>query len=157
MNEDDILVVDWQGTPLRAGKPSAETGLHTQLYRRDSQIGAVLHTHSPVAVLLSHIWPTDNVILHGWELQKALTGETSHLGHVRIPIFDNTQDIEQLATDVEHSMQQHGQGHAYLIRGHGIYTWGNDIHTCFRHLEALEHLLDYQLQCRQLGFVPITE
>lgn len=153
----DILVVDWQGQPLSAGKPSAETGLHTQLYRRDTNIGAVLHTHSPSAVLLSQIWPSNLLILQGWELQKALTGESTHLNAVRIPIFDNTQDIEQLASDVEQHMQQHGQGHAYLIRGHGIYTWGSDIHTCFRHLEALDHLLQYELQRRQLGLATITE
>ena len=43
-------------------------------------------------------------------------------------------------------MQQHGQGHAYLIRGHGVYTWGKDIAECYRHLEAIEHLLGYQLE-----------
>lgn len=157
LTEADILVVDWQGQALSAGKPSAETGLHTQLYRRDAQIGAVLHTHSPVAVLLSQIWPNHTLTLHGWELQKALSGETTHLGHIHIPIFDNTQDIDQLAHEVEQHMQLHGQGHAYLIRGHGIYTWGSDIHTCFRHLEALDHLLQYELQRRQLGLAPITE
>ena len=34
-------------------KPSAETGLHTQLYRRFPECGAVLHTHSLHATLLS--------------------------------------------------------------------------------------------------------
>ena len=47
-------------------------------------------------------------------------------------------------------MAQQGQGHAYLIRGHGVYTWGKNISECFRHLEALEHLLGYQLQLLQL-------
>ena len=146
----DILAVDMQGKPLSEGKPSAETGLHTQLYRRDANIGAVLHTHSPTVVLLSQIWKDDSISLTGWELQKAFAGETTHEGTVTFPIFPNDQDIDRLAAQVEDHMQQYGQGHAYLIRGHGVYTWGKDLAECFRHLEALEHLLGYQLELLKL-------
>ncbi|MEC7546414.1 MAG: methylthioribulose 1-phosphate dehydratase [Pseudomonadota bacterium] len=142
----DILAVNMQGEPLSEGKPSAETGLHTQLYRRDNHIGAVLHTHSPTVVLLSQIWKDDALSMTGWELQKAFAGETTHEGTVTFPIFPNDQDIGRLAGQVEQHMQQHGQGHAYLIRGHGVYTWGKDLAECYRHLEAIEHLLGYQLE-----------
>ena len=149
----DILAVDWQGNALTDGKPSAETLLHTQLYQRDSDIGAVLHTHSPVAVVLSQVWQSDAISLTGWELQKAFAGEDSHEGTVTFPLFANHQDIHRLATLVEDTMQQQGQGHAYLIRGHGVYTWGKDLASCFRHLEALENLLGYQLELLKLGAV----
>ena len=142
----DILAVNMQGEPLSEGKPSAETGLHTQPYRRDANIGAVLHTHSPTVVLLSQIWQDDSLSITGWELQKAFAGETTHEGTVTFPIFPNDQDIDRLSAQVEDHMQQHGQGHAYLIRGHGVYTWGKDIAECYRHLEAIEHLLGYQLE-----------
>ena len=142
----DILAVNMQGDPLSEGKPSAETGLHTQLYRRDNHIGAVLHTHSPTVVLLSQIWKDDALSMTGWELQKAFAGETTHEDTVTFPIFPNDQDIDRLAGQVEQHMQQHGQGHAYLIRGHGVYTWGKDLAECYRHLEAIEHLLGYQLE-----------
>src|SRR5690606_29038336 len=46
LTERDVMVVDLQGKALTDNKPSAETGLHTSLYRFDSAIGAVLHTHS---------------------------------------------------------------------------------------------------------------
>lgn len=146
LTSTDILVVDFQGQPLTTGKPSAETLLHTQLYARDTSIGAVLHTHSPVSVILSQIWPESRLTLQGWELQKAFAGESTHENSISFPIFANTQDISTLATEVEADMQQHGQPYAYLIRGHGVYTWGKDLAECFRHLEALEHLLGYQLE-----------
>lgn len=146
----DILVVDWAGQPLSPGKPSAETLLHTQLYQRDERIGAVLHTHSPVAVVLSQIWPQAQLSLTGWELQKAFAGETTHEDTVTFPLFANDQDIGRLSAAVEQHMQQQGQGHAYLIRGHGVYTWGKDLAECFRHLEALENLLGYQLELLKL-------
>lgn len=146
LQPSDILVVDLAGQPITNGKPSAETLLHTQLYARDANIGAVLHTHSPVTVVLSQLWADASISIQGWELQKAFAGESSHQNTLTFPIFDNTQNIEQLASQVEQNMQQHGQPYAYLIRGHGVYTWGKDLSECFRHLEALEHLLSYQLE-----------
>ncbi|MDF1762989.1 MAG: methylthioribulose 1-phosphate dehydratase [Oleibacter sp.] len=150
LTEQDILVVDMNGQPLSPGKPSAETLLHTQLYRRDANIGAVLHTHSPTVVLLSQIWAEDQLSVSGWELQKAFAGETTHEDTITFPIFANDQDITRLASAVETAMQHQGQGHAYLIRGHGVYTWGKDLKECFKHLEAIEHLLGYQLELLKL-------
>ena len=47
--EDDIMVVDFDGKAVGSDhRPSAETLLHTQLYRRFPDIGCVLHTHSKV-------------------------------------------------------------------------------------------------------------
>ncbi|WP_028295069.1 methylthioribulose 1-phosphate dehydratase [Oceanobacter kriegii] len=151
LTPEQILVVDWQGKPHTPGKPSAETLLHTQLYERDKNIGAVLHTHSHNAVVLSHIVKDDILVLEGWELLKAFAGQTTHECRMEIPVFDNDQDIERLSGLVEQRMQQHQQGHAYLIRGHGVYTWGRDLAECFRHLEALEHLFGYQLEMKRMA------
>ncbi len=118
--------------------------------KADAGIGAVLHTHSPVAVVLSQIWPQEQLSISGWELQKAFAGETTHEATLNFPLFANDQDIARLAAQVETTMQQQGQGHAYLIRGHGVYTWGKDLTECFRHLEALENLLGYQLELLKL-------
>lgn len=41
--------------------------------------------------------------------------------------------------------------HAYLIRGHGLYTWATDLSACYRQIEALETLLAIELDRRRLG------
>lgn len=138
----DIMQVDLAGRSLDGKKPSAETLLHTQLYRRDPEIGAVLHTHSLKATLVSTS-AAEVVQFEGLELLKAFHGVSSHQSVMRIPVFDNTQDIALLAQQVDAWMQEHGTGHAYLIRGHGLYTWGRNLDETMRHLEALEFLLDY--------------
>lgn len=138
----DIMQVDLSGQALDGNKPSAETMLHTRLYQRDAEIGAVLHTHSLKATLVS-MMATDSITLSGLELLKAFAGNSSHDSTLSIPVFDNMQDIAALATEVDDWMEQHGTGHAYLIRGHGLYTWGRDLPETLRHLEALEFLLDY--------------
>ncbi|MCC1496370.1 methylthioribulose 1-phosphate dehydratase [Alcanivorax sp. 1008] len=152
LNEADVMVVDMQGTPASNGKPSAETGLHTQIYRRFTNIGAVLHTHSLASTVLTMHWPErSELVLSGYELLKALDGVTSHDTELVIPIFDNTQDIDALARDVDAAMANGRIRYAYLIRGHGIYTWAKDMTTCFRQIEALEVLLAVELERRKIG------
>jgi methylthioribulose-1-phosphate dehydratase len=152
LNEADVMVVDMQGMPASSGKPSAETGLHTQIYRRFANIGAVLHTHSLASTVLTMHWPERNeLVLKGYELLKALDGVNTHDTELVIPIFDNTQDIEALASDVDAAMAAGRIRYAYLIRGHGIYTWAKDMATCFRQIEALEVLLAVELERRKIG------
>lgn len=150
LKPEDILVVDMQGNALTEGKPSAETLLHTQLYQHDANIGAVLHTHSPNSVLMSHITQQNHLEIEGWELLKAIQGIKTHETQITIPIFENTQNIDVLAKEVDALMARQTV-YAYLIRGHGIYTWGQNIEECFRHLEALESLMHYELTLLKLG------
>ncbi len=138
----DIMRIGADGTPKEDMKPSAETALHLGLYARDPAINAVLHTHSVNATLISMQSP-DGLTFDGLEILKAFAGVTTHETSMHIPVFANRQDVAALAGDVERHMQAHGQGHAYLIAGHGLYTWGRDIDECLRHLEALEYLFDY--------------
>ena len=152
LSESDIMEVDFAGQPHSDGKPSAETALHTQLYRHDERIGAVLHTHSLASTVLTMHYPeTTQLSLAGYELLKALAGVDSHDCQINLPIFDNTQDIDALATQVEECMNSGGISHAYLIRGHGLYTWATDMASCYRQLEALEVLLAVELERRKLA------
>ena len=150
LQPEDILLVDFSGTAISPGKPSAETLLHTQLYQYDENIGAVLHTHSPASVMLSQFLKSDNLKIQGWELLKALPGIKSHEESVTIPIFNNNQDIKKLSQLVDEKIKK-STFHAYLIKGHGIYTWGKNLDECFCHLEALESLMEYELTALKLA------
>lgn len=144
LTRDDIVLLSPDGQTRSGGKPSAETALHLQLYARDPAIGAVLHTHSLTAVQVS-MPAAREIVLAGLELLKAFPGIDSHETELSIPVFENNQDTGALAAAVEARMRAHGQGHAYLIRGHGVYTWASDLRACLLHLEALEYLLRYYL------------
>jgi len=139
---EDIMAVDLNGRPLVDAVPSAETLLHAQLYRRSPNIRAVLHTHSTIATVLTLQCPDAAISVVGYELEKAFHGVTSHESELIFPVFENNQDIAALAGRVDRWMDEHGTGYGYLIRGHGVYTWGRDMPECLRHLEALEFLLD---------------
>ncbi|PPU94951.1 methylthioribulose 1-phosphate dehydratase [Xanthomonas albilineans] len=149
--EDDIMVVDFDGQAVgRPLRPSAETLLHTQLYRRFPEIGCVLHTHSPVQTIASRLYAAQgHVRLEGYELLKALHGNQTHETAVDLPVFANTQDMTVLAAQVDALLDRNALW-GYLIDGHGLYAWGRDMAEARRHLDAFEFLLHCELELRKL-------
>ena len=145
LSQADILTIDSQGQVLESNlKASYETGLHTQLYARDAGLGSVLHTHSVASTVISRM-SGSSVELSGYELLKIFDGIETHDTSMQIPIYENDQNIEALAGRIDADMQRNGIGHAYLIRGHGIYTWGPDVKTTQYRVEALEFMLECEM------------
>lgn len=144
----DFLTVDLEGNPTQKEeslKPSAETLLHCQIYRRFSKSRAVLHTHSVFGTLLSQEFlPQGYLEIKQYEMLKALDGIHSHETTLRIPIFPNSQDMVYLSKEVEKFMQANPNIKAYLIAGHGLYSWASSVAACRRQVEALEFLLQCQ-------------
>ena len=148
---DDVLATDLSGNSLEPGKkPSAETLLHTQLYRWCPQIGAVLHTHSVNATVLSRLTPGAVIEFEDYELQKAFSGVSSHESRVQVPIFDNDQDIARVAAKVQPWLEAYPECVGYLIRGHGLYTWGARMSDALRQIEAFEFLFECELKTRAI-------
>jgi len=153
LGRDDIMLIDLDGQAVgTAARPSAETALHTQVYRRWPEANAVLHTHSRTQSVASRLYARDGVVrLAGWELQKAISGYATHESVLDIPVFPNTQHMPELVAQVDAWLDVGKPLHAYLIDGHGIYTWGRDMAEARRHLEALEFLLGCEMDLRRLS------
>jgi len=146
LTADDIMLIDAAGHSLDGRRPSAETGLHLQIYRRFPDAGAVLHPHSVNATLLSR-GRRAPLVLTDYELLKAFPGVDTHEFALTVPVFDNCQDIPALAAEVDDWMMRHqGPVHGYLIGGHGFYTWGATVDDALRHVEAFEFLFDCELR-----------
>lgn len=145
LTEDAFLIADLDGRPEDvARKASYETLLHCQLYRHDPSIGSVLHTHSVANTLLSRRHAS--IRLAGYELLKILPGIQTHEVAVEVPVFDNDQDIQRLARRVDDHMKQHPAIPAYLIAGHGLYTWGSSVAQARYRVEALEFMFECELR-----------
>jgi methylthioribulose-1-phosphate dehydratase len=150
LTPDDIMLIDSEGHSLDGKKPSAETLLHTALYRRYPAVGAVLHPHSPGATVVSRL-VREAVVLEDYELLKALAGIDTHEARVVIPIFPNDQDIPRLARKVDEYIERRGDIYGYIIAGHGFYTWGASVRDALRHVEALEFLFDLEIRLHGVG------
>lgn len=152
LTEADIMVVNMGNEPVATHhRPSAEAALHTHLYRKFPDVGAVLHTHSPTQTIAGLLYAqTGHVPLRGYELFKALRGHATHETEVDLPVVPNSQDMDVLTASVDAVLTQPNQW-GYLIAGHGLYAWGRDIAEARRHLDAFEFMLGCELEMRRLG------
>lgn len=155
LTPDDVMALTLDGRPLDpAFKPSAETALHLQLYRCLPATGAILHTHSRHQSVASRAFARRGaIVLRGWELQKAIEGYDSHASELSVPIFPNSQAMPDIEARVDAWLDAGRPLSAYLIEGHGLYTWGHDMQQAQRHLEALDFLLACELDLQRFGDV----
>ncbi len=151
LTEDDIMVVDFDGRAVATEqRPSAETVLHTRLYRRMPDIGCVLHTHSLSQTLASKLYSgAGHIRFEEYELIKAFRGQETHETIMDVPVLANNQHIPTLAAQVDVLLDK-GPIWGYLIEGHGMYAWGRDMAEARRHLEAFEFLINCELEMRKL-------
>jgi len=133
------------------GKPSAETLLHLEIARRRGA-GAVLHTHSVWTTVLSELHGgAGGFEIEGYEMLKGLSGVSSHEHREWIPIVENDQDMPRLARRVGETLEERPEAHAFLLRRHGLYTWGDTLAEAERHVEILEFLFETVGLHLQLG------
>ena len=126
--------------------------LHVVLAGAPVTAGAILHTHSVWGTLLSdRFFDSRGFAIEGYEMLKGLEGTTTHETSHWVPIFDNTQDIPSLAKEVQAMLESdpHKISHGFLIRKHGLYTWGKDVFSARRHIEVYEFL--FECEARRLG------
>lgn len=147
----DFLQVEIATNKAPSGrKPSAETGLHTLIYRLFPDAAAVLHVHTVNATVLSRVEKSGELRLSGYEMQKSLSGQTTHLDTLPIALFDNDQDIDALAGRIEAYSRENLLRYGFLLRGHGLTCWGRSVEEAKRHLEGLEFLFECEMQRRLL-------
>ena len=146
LKRTDFVRVGEDGKPTVSGQPksSAETLLHVVAASQPG-VGAVLHTHSVWSTILSDcFFPQGGIEISGYEMLKGLAGVSTHEHTSWIEIFENTQDIPALAEQVRERLSDAAEPltHGYLIRRHGLYTWGRDLDEARRHVEIFEFLLE---------------
>jgi methylthioribulose-1-phosphate dehydratase len=155
----DVVEIDEHGTVVEgSGKPSAEASLHVAIARARGA-GAVLHTHSIWSTILSDAAaPTGGegggLAIEGYEMLKGLDGVHTHDHREWLPILDNTQDWAAAVPLVESVLREQPQAHGFLIRRHGLYTWGRDLAEAKRQTEILEFLFEVMGRKRGMTWQP---
>ena len=155
LTADQILEIDEQGAVIQGlGKPSAEARLHVEIVRARGA-DAVLHTHSLWSTLLSDEHAAQGGFeIEGYEMLKGLAGVSSHEHREWIPILENDQDMARLGAAMRHLLSRHPASHAFLLRRHGMYTWGSTLAEALRHVEVVEFLLEAVGRGKERGGVP---
>jgi len=144
LTAEQILLIDEHATVVSGhpSKPSAESPLHVRL-AKEFGAQAVLHTHSVWSTTLSDVHAErGGVTIEGYEMLKGLSGVETHEHREWLPIIENSQNMNVLAETVSRILHKSPGAHGFLLRRHGLYTWGNDLEEAKRHVEILEFLLE---------------
>ena len=137
MSPGDVVLVDTDGTVADGRrKPSSEAGFHLALYRKRSDIGAVVHTHS--------VYASTMACLH-WEIPAVhyLIGFAGK----KVPLAPYaTFGTEALAHNVAEGI---GDGNAVLLANHGLVAVGAGLAEAFSCAEEIELVarIYYQARC----------
>jgi methylthioribose-1-phosphate isomerase len=139
LTADDIVTVAVGDSQPVSGsrRPSAETAIHTAIYRA-TDADAVVHVHAPHATAQT-VGASTTLTFTGYELIKGL-GTTSTIS---IPVFTNHADAARIGADIERYLTQHPEAPPVLfITGHGITAWGADLAQARDRIECLEAMCE---------------
>jgi methylthioribulose-1-phosphate dehydratase len=122
-------------------KSSAETDIHLFLYELFPTTGCILHTHSLYGTFFSnHLASKKEISWESWEIQKGIKGNLTHEGRLTLPIVSNSQDMKDITSAIKPHLSKTSFG--FLIAGHGLYAWGENLFEAKRHIETFEFLLE---------------
>src|SRR5438128_1401069 len=125
-----------------SGVTSREPLLHIAI-ARGVDAGAVLHTHSVFSTVLSGSHSAQGgIALEGFEMLKGLEGVRTHKHREWLPILENSQDMIELGERVSKTLRESPGIHGFLLKEHGLYTWGAGLQEAKRHVEILEFLME---------------
>lgn len=130
-------------------KPSQCTPLFLAAFTRRGA-GCCIHTHSQWAVLVTLLLETraataaattgnDKTHPRLFEINNIEQikgfgrghGKQGNLGYhdtLRIPVIENTAHEEDLTEFLEAAMDEYPDTYAVLVRRHGVYVWGDNVH-----------------------------
>ncbi|WP_280392478.1 S-methyl-5-thioribose-1-phosphate isomerase [Nocardia brasiliensis] len=139
-----VRVVDAAPVTDHGRKPSAETTIHTAVYRATAA-RAVVHIHPPYATALATrpgaLDAVTTVRITDYELIKGLGGTDP--AAIDIPVYPNWSDVPRIGADIERYLTDHPDAPPILfIAGHGITAWGDNLSQARDRAECLEALCE---------------
>ena len=118
-------------------KPSQCTPLFLAAFTRRGA-GCCIHTHSQWAVLVTllleaegnkKVFEINNIEqIKGFGKGMDKVGNLGYHDTLRIPVIENTPHEEDLTEFLEEAMEKHPDAYAVLVRRHGVYVWGDNVH-----------------------------
>jgi ribulose-5-phosphate 4-epimerase/fuculose-1-phosphate aldolase len=147
---EDVMVVAHDGTSIDPGgrKPYAERYIHGAVYQARSEVGAVVHHHSPTVIPFSVTSARLSPVMH----------MCAGIG-TRVPTWDSRArfgDTNLLVTNVEMARDLAaalGLRSAILMRGHGAVVAGASLREVVFNSIYLQLNADLQMKAQTLGDV----
>lgn len=140
LQKDEIVHMNFEGEALSSGKlPSTEAKMHTAIYKARKKVGAVIHTHSPYATMLSIVRKGIPIIMEEQVIFLGGSIDLSQFGKA------HTDEISNAALDAL------GIKNAALLANHGVIVCGRSVDHCVKFTELVEKLAKMYWGALQIG------
>lgn len=144
LHEEDITVVDLEGKVLEGKKPSKETGMHLEVYRKRPDVAAVLHA--------SPFWTTFAACTT-MEMKTDLFIESMYYDEklLRVPYFHaGSSALAEAVSKVAEKT------HVILMEHHGMLCYDRNLKECRSALEVTENVCRMNIMAQSAG-IPLQE
>lgn len=144
LHEEDITVVDLEGKVLEGKKPSKETGMHLEVYRKCPDVAAVLHA--------SPFWTTFAACTT-MEMKTDLFIESMYYDEklLRVPYFHaGSSALAEAVSKVAEKT------HVILMEHHGMLCYDQNLKECRSALEVTENVCRMNIMAQSAG-IPLQE
>jgi ribulose-5-phosphate 4-epimerase/fuculose-1-phosphate aldolase/pimeloyl-ACP methyl ester carboxylesterase len=143
---DSLAVLDLDGN-LREGRlqsTSAEiVSMHAIVYKRRPDVGAVIHTHSPMVSTYAMAHQPMPIHYEGLLRQGVSTP---------IPVAAwGPRGSRESVTNIEQALAENPHASAVLLANHGLLAWGRDQLSVARLIISLEEAAEMMLRAEHVG------
>ncbi|KPL03870.1 MAG: hypothetical protein AMJ90_02875 [candidate division Zixibacteria bacterium SM23_73_2] len=140
LESEDLVLVDLKGKKLK-GKlnPTSELMMHTFIYEKREDAGAVVHAHPPYSTALA----AAKIPLPEFLLPEVILS----LGKIPLAPYA-TPSTREVCKSIEGFIQDHD---AIIMENHGVVTVGKDLDDAFFKLERTEHYSRIYFLAKNLG------
>lgn len=142
MTEDMLVHLTPEGEILEGSrKVSSEIAMHLAIYRKNPELGGVVHAHSPAATAFA---------TQGRDFDMAVSLETAvQLGVIPCAPYAVTGSKKLAENAASYCEEFNG----CFLEHHGAVTWGADVTQALFRTECLEHTIIMYEHMRALGQV----
>nr|CAB3222501.1 methylthioribulose-1-phosphate dehydratase-like [Phallusia mammillata] len=121
--------------------------------------GAVLHSHSKFANLVSLLFKGPEFKITHQEMQKGIkkgstTNPFKYNDMLIVPIIENVCHERELTNRMRRAMEMYPETNAVIVRRHGVYIWGSTWQAAKSQAECYHYLFEIAIEMKRLGLNP---
>ena len=151
LRPEDMVVVDLDGNRVEGEmNPSSDTATHVELYKAFSNIGGIVHTHSPWAT--SWAQAGRGIPCYGTTHADYMYGEIPCVRNLTREEIEEAYEkntgvlIAEYFKDKDYLAMP-----AVLCKNHGPFTWGKNAHEAVHNAVVLENVAMMACRCEMVN------
>ncbi len=151
LRPEDMVVVDLDGNRVEGEmNPSSDTATHVELYKACSNIGGIVHTHSPWAT--SWAQAGRGIPCYGTTHADYMYGEIPCVRNLTREEIEEAYEkntgvlIAEYFKDKDYVAMP-----AVLCKNHGPFTWGKNAHEAVHNAVVLENVAMMACRCEMVN------